>query len=98
MADGEGVALRPFKTLMQPANWEQLKNIFQAAVELAPAERNSFLDLRCEGNSQLRDEIERLLAAAEQVQPHVLDHADPPPAASAQRALMHLERPQMSFR
>ncbi|MGC4052794.1 MAG: protein kinase [Paludibaculum sp.] len=44
------------------ADWESEKDIFYDALALAGEERNVFLEKACRGDTQLREEIERLLA------------------------------------
>jgi len=46
--------------------WEWVKGIFQAALELPPAERPAYLDQACAGEPGLRGEVESLLAAHEE--------------------------------
>ncbi len=50
---------------MNDANWEKVKTIFFAALDLPPAERVFFLDAACAGEAELRGEVESLLAAHE---------------------------------
>src|SRR5262245_14812357 len=49
-----------------PERWRQAKQIFQAAIELGPVERDIYLTDACAGDSSLRAEIESLIAAYEQ--------------------------------
>jgi serine/threonine protein kinase/tetratricopeptide (TPR) repeat protein len=51
---------------MSPENWLKIKEIFHAAVELAPAERGAFLDAQNIGGAEMREQIERLLSADEE--------------------------------
>jgi serine/threonine-protein kinase len=44
--------------------WLELESLFQRASELDPACRNQFLDDACAGDSELRSEVEALLASA----------------------------------
>jgi len=44
------------------ARWERIEEIFNQAVELPAAERAQFLDGACEGNEELRREVESLLS------------------------------------
>jgi serine/threonine protein kinase len=44
-------------------NWARIERLFEAAVDLPPAERASFLDAECAGDPPLRRELESLLAA-----------------------------------
>jgi hypothetical protein len=45
----------------QPENWEAVKALFEAALEVDPAKRSSFVKERC-SDATLRAEVERLLA------------------------------------
>ena len=45
--------------------WPKVKQLFAAAVQLAPSAREAFLDRECGGNSALRSEVESLLAFAD---------------------------------
>lgn len=45
--------------------YQQLKEIFQAALELVPDARGAFLDEACQADSALRAEVDELLAAHE---------------------------------
>jgi serine/threonine protein kinase len=46
---------------VNPERWEQLKRLFQAAIELDPSERTAFLDTACGADPEMRKEIEALL-------------------------------------
>lgn len=48
---------------MTPERYKQIGELFHEAVELAPAERESFLDQQCADDSQLRRELESLIAS-----------------------------------
>jgi serine/threonine protein kinase/tetratricopeptide (TPR) repeat protein len=48
---------------MTPEQWQQVKDVLNRALELAPAERAGFLDRACSADSSLRKEVEALLAA-----------------------------------
>ncbi|HKS28622.1 MAG TPA: protein kinase [Pyrinomonadaceae bacterium] len=50
---------------MSPEQWRQVKEIFHAALEVAPEERGSFLDKACSGDAALRREVESLIASHE---------------------------------
>jgi eukaryotic-like serine/threonine-protein kinase len=49
-----------------PQKWQQIKDVFQSAVELEKSQRTSFLDEACRGNLDLRNEVERLIGLHEQ--------------------------------
>ncbi|NOT60412.1 MAG: protein kinase [Acidobacteria bacterium] len=46
---------------MTPERWQAIDELFQAALALAPAERDAFLDQRCAQDLVLRREVESLL-------------------------------------
>lgn len=43
------------------ARWLRVQELFLEAVELSAMERGGFLDDRCAGDRDLRDEVERML-------------------------------------
>jgi serine/threonine protein kinase len=53
-----------FRTeLLKNNDWENLKDIFQAALERPPPERERFLSEACGGDQAMREEIRQLLSA-----------------------------------
>jgi len=50
---------------MTPERWQQIKPIFQSAIERPPAERDAFLDQACDRDPVLRNEVEALIFAHE---------------------------------
>jgi eukaryotic-like serine/threonine-protein kinase len=50
---------------MTPERWQQVKELLQRVLELAPSERAAFLDQACDGDQALRREVESLLAAGD---------------------------------
>ena len=48
---------------MTPDRWQQLKQIFQSALERNPAERSAFLSQACAEDPALRSEVESLLSS-----------------------------------
>ncbi|MGI8837151.1 MAG: protein kinase domain-containing protein [Pyrinomonadaceae bacterium] len=51
---------------MDPARWQEIKSVFQSALEYDPgAARAAFLNASCSGNETLRSEVEALIAADE---------------------------------
>ena len=50
---------------MAPAQWRQVEEIFDSALELAPPRRSAFLDQACAGDLLLRREVAALLACAD---------------------------------
>src|SRR5256885_6696530 len=51
---------------MTPERWQQLKQIFQSALELDPAERSAFLSQACADDEALRNEVESLISSHDQ--------------------------------
>ena len=48
---------------MPEEKWDRAQNVFLSAADLAPGERDGFLDEACEGDPGLRAEVESLLRA-----------------------------------
>ena len=46
---------------MQPEHWRQIEDIFHAALEREPTDRQAYLDTACGGDETLRREVEALL-------------------------------------
>ena len=51
---------------MPHSHWENLKELFHAALELPQQDRAAYLDQACNGNSALREAVESLLKAPEE--------------------------------
>jgi serine/threonine protein kinase len=51
---------------MTPERWQQVDEVFQAAIELNPAERAAFIETACAGDEELRGEVESLITTDEQ--------------------------------
>lgn len=47
---------------MTPERWQEIDRLYQAAVELQPAEREQFLAAEC-ADEEIRREVEALVAA-----------------------------------
>jgi serine/threonine-protein kinase len=52
---------------MSPERWLEVKEIFNAALDLAPAERHLFIDEKC-ADDELRAEVEALLISADEAE------------------------------
>ena len=52
---------RPRITLLTPERWSQIDNLYHAACDRSPGERSAFLVEACQGDSELRHEVESLL-------------------------------------
>src|SRR5437016_2955686 len=50
---------------MTPEQWKRTKQLFEAALEVEAAKRPAFLEAACQGNAEVRVEVERLLAEDE---------------------------------
>lgn len=50
---------------MTPEQWEQIKDIFQSALDREPDKRPAFLDEACCGNRELQNEVARLMSLHE---------------------------------
>ena len=46
--------------------WKQIEELYEAALRLEPADRQSYLSIACAGDDALREKLESLIAAAEQ--------------------------------
>ena len=51
---------------MTPERWQQVKELFESALERAPDERLAFLEQACDGDESLRSEVKSLLASYEE--------------------------------
>lgn len=51
---------------MTPERWQQVKEIFNSAINYRPEERGLFLSQACSGDDNLREEVESLIASHEQ--------------------------------
>ena len=67
---------------MNPERWHQIERIYHAALEHTSEERKSFLMAACEGDAQLRGEVESLL-----LQDPATDNLLPRPAYQAAASL-----------
>jgi eukaryotic-like serine/threonine-protein kinase len=71
MDGSEGVALPSTereRNLMKAARWEKVIDLFQSALERAPRERATFLEKACEGDEDMRREVESLLSSHERAE------------------------------
>jgi len=60
---------------MTPERWQQVKAIFNSAIQYCSDERDSFLAKACSGDDRLRDEVESLLASHEKTGEFIDDPA-----------------------
>jgi len=73
---------------MMPARWEQIKQLFHAALEHEPAQRPTFLARACADDAPLRHEVESLLASHEQAESFIET-----PASDVAAALLAEDQP-----
>jgi eukaryotic-like serine/threonine-protein kinase len=52
---------------MTPERWQQIQNVLEEALRLAPAQRSAFLNQACSSGESLRQEVETLLASSPDV-------------------------------
>jgi serine/threonine protein kinase len=52
---------------MTPERWQQVREVLEKALELAPSERSAFLNSACSSDQFLRREVETLLASSDGV-------------------------------
>ncbi len=51
---------------MNPEKWRKVDEIFQAAIQMPPERRGTYCDRACGADSELRNELDRMLAGHEQ--------------------------------
>src|SRR4051794_39992734 len=71
--------MRPTRA-MTPERWQEVEQLLDGALDLAPGERSAFLEDACGGDAELREEVERLLRSSKQAK-HFLEAAAPEYAA-----------------
>ena len=49
--------------IMNAETWQKLKTLFHAALDLGPADRAAFLATECDGDADVRSQVEELLSA-----------------------------------
>jgi serine/threonine protein kinase len=52
---------------MTPERWQEIRDVLEKALELAPDERSAFLDRACSSDPSLRQEVKTLLASSDDV-------------------------------
>ncbi|HZU21798.1 MAG TPA: serine/threonine-protein kinase, partial [Terriglobales bacterium] len=78
---------------MNPERWQQVKQIFNQAISRGAPERAEFLRRACEGDEDLRREVESLVASHEQAETGFLKGAAIDFSAAAVAAAPPRERP-----
>src|ERR1044072_8337593 len=76
---------------MTPERWQRIKELFNAAVELAPETRGAFLDANCAGDPGARAEVGSLVAAHERERAFRSE----PPGRLAAGVVCGVERPAL---
>ena len=65
---------------MTPERWQQVKELLQQALEMAPQQRPAFLEQHCPSDTSLRREVETLLSSSDEARSSFLENS---PAAVA---------------
>ncbi len=52
---------------MTPERWQQIRDVLEKVLELAPTERSAYLNQACQSDPSLRQEVDTLLASSDQV-------------------------------
>lgn len=68
---------------MTPERWQQIRDVLGQALSLAPEQRPAFLNRACASDSDLRKEVETLLASSDDVRSTFLESPPPRIALSA---------------
>jgi serine/threonine protein kinase len=76
---------------MNADRWHRVTEIFHAALERAPSEREGFIRDGCKGDAALREDVEKLLAAH-----RAAESAEPAAGLSMPLDVTHLERSSLS--
>lgn len=71
---------------MTPERWQQIENLYHAALEREPESRANFLAETCEEDAELRSEVESLLASYDQAASFI---EDPPADVAAEMIAEH---------
>jgi hypothetical protein len=62
---------------MTPERWQQIRDVLEKALHLAPGQRSAFLQRTCSSDSSLRQEVETLLASSDNVRSDFLQSSPP---------------------
>ena len=76
---------------MNPERWQQIEELYHAALERAESERAGFLEQACGGDEGLRGEVESLLSFHQQAGSFI----EVPALDEAARALAGVRRPRL---
>lgn len=75
--------------MQDSAHWEEIKRIFQHALDLPAEQRTQYLDKSCKDSPEIRQEVESLLAAYEET-PDILEE----PALTPQKQMVESQTDQ----
>jgi len=53
---------------MSPERWQQVKQIFQSAIERSPSERDRFILEACDNNLNVRTPVQSLISSYDQAE------------------------------
>ncbi len=76
---------------MEPDRWSQIERLYHSAAALESRERGIFLDRSCDGDPELRQEVESLLAQDQQAENFI----ESPALEIAAELLVRGEQPSM---
>jgi eukaryotic-like serine/threonine-protein kinase len=62
---------------MTPERWQEIRDVLEKALELAPGERSAFLNRACSSDQSLRREVETLLASSDDLRSSFLHSSAP---------------------
>ena len=79
---------------MEPERWNQIERLYHSAAALDSSERGTFLDRSCNGDPELREELESLLAQDQQAEKFI----ESPALEIAAELLVRGEQPSMAGR
>ena len=79
---------------MESEHWQEVENLFNAAMEQEPAKRAAFLAEVCAGNDSLRQEVERLLVRQSETEGFIEAHTI---AMAARRLAADSDSPKSSL-
>src|SRR5438046_2484728 len=82
---------------MTPERWQQVKQIFQSALERNPAERSAFLTEACAGDAALRGEVESLISSHKQAGDSIEAMAMEAEYVEGETLRQHLSRAPMTL-
>jgi hypothetical protein len=81
---------------MTPERWQQIREVLERALELAPEQRPVFLNRACSSDESLRHEVETLLGSSDHVRPSFLE-SSPAIASAPHNSGKHLKEAKAEY-